>query len=291
MTNPEQASNKNSSLTITIIAIVAILAIVVWFMLSKQSEPVTEKVVTVPIAQPQPKIEVPVPVIEEVIPEVVNEPEIVTPEVVEEVKNPLPSLDESDLWLQDKLAAMTWRKELLKLIIDEDMIRRFVVFTDNFVQGQLAYEHSPVVQPQTSFSVKDEDSKPIVQEWQWDEKSTRRFSLYVDLLRSFDSESLVTWYMELKPLIDQAYTELGYDDEDFTSTLQEAITKVLDMEIPKQPLELVRPSVMYKFKDPEIERLDDADKLLLRLGKENLLVIKSVLLEISEKLARKNADR
>ena len=36
----------------------------------------------------------------------------------------------------------------------------------------------------------------------------------------------------------------------------------------------------------EVEALDDADKLLLRLGKENLLVIKSVLLEINERLAR-----
>ena len=43
---------------------------------------------------------------------------------------------------------------------------------------------------------------------------------------------------------------------------------------------------MYKYKDESLESLDDAEKLLLRLGKENLLVIKSVLLEINEKLAR-----
>jgi hypothetical protein len=43
---------------------------------------------------------------------------------------------------------------------------------------------------------------------------------------------------------------------------------------------------MFRYKDAEVEALDDADKLLLRLGKENLLVIKSVLLEINERLAR-----
>ena len=43
---------------------------------------------------------------------------------------------------------------------------------------------------------------------------------------------------------------------------------------------------MYKYKDESLESLDDAEKLLLRLGKENLLVIKSVLLEINEKLAK-----
>jgi hypothetical protein len=101
-----------------------------------------------------------------------------------------------------------------------------------------------------------------------------------------DSEMLVQWYVELKPLIDQAYQELGYPDDEFGDVLQDAITKVLDMEIPKTLPELNRPSVMYKYKDESLESLDDAEKLLLRLGKENLLVIKSVMLEINEKFAR-----
>ena len=120
----------------------------------------------------------------------------------------------------------------------------------------------------------------------WDETSSRRFSLYVDLLRSVDSDTLVSWYYELKPLVDEAYRELGYPNEDFTDILQESMTNVLDMDIPKERLELTRSSVMYQYKNEEIEKLDDAEKLMLRLGKENLLVIKSVLLEISEKLAR-----
>jgi hypothetical protein len=49
---------------------------------------------------------------------------------------------------------------------------------------------------------------------------------------------------------------------------------------------LTRTSVMYKYQDSQLESLDDSDKLLLRIGKENLLIIKSVLLEINEKLAR-----
>ncbi|WDE10340.1 DUF3014 domain-containing protein [Thalassomonas haliotis] len=242
----------------------------------------------------------PAPVIAE--PEVIEEVEIIPePEIAETVQietpehevelvevEPLPTLDESDLWLQEKLPTMTWRKELLKLVIDDDMIRRFVVFTDNFAQGVLAYEHSPFVRPATSFSAKETKTfdKEHQQVWQWDENSVRRFSLYVDLLRSMESERLVDWYMELKPLINEAYRELGYPDDDFTHTLQDAITRVLDMEIPKEAMEVIRPSVMYRYKDPEIEAMDDADKLLLRLGKENLLVIKSVLLELNEKLAR-----
>ena len=111
------------------------------------------------IAEPEP-IE---PIVEEVIPETVVEVE----EPVE-VKPLLPSLDESDNWLKEKLPTITWRKELLKLVIDDDMIRRFVVFTDNFSQGMLAYEHSPLIKPSSSFTVKEinQDGEVVMK---WDE--------------------------------------------------------------------------------------------------------------------------
>jgi hypothetical protein len=67
------------------------------------------------------------------------------PEVITEVISLLPALDDSDSWLKLKLPDLTWRTELLKLVIDEDMIRLFVVFTDNFSQGSIAYDHSPLL--------------------------------------------------------------------------------------------------------------------------------------------------
>jgi len=278
-------TGKQTSWGIIAVIIAIVLAALVWLYVTS-----TEKEIIVEVAPP--------PIVKaEVKPE--PEPEIIEPEIivpavepepiVEVIPEPvLPNLDESDAWIQEKLPTFTWRKELLKLVINKDMIRRFVVFTDNFAQGNLAYEHSPLIKPNTKF-LANEIKKGATSDWKWDESATRRFTLYVDLLRSFDSETLVQWYFEMKPLIDQAYAELGYPDDNFTDVLHDAITKVLDMEIPKESLDLVRPSVMFRYKDAEIEALDDADKLLLRLGKENLLVIKSVLLEINERLARQRS--
>ena len=292
--------NKVSWSLIAFIILVTIAIGIAWQFTGDKTEPVV--------------IDEPVLIVEEIpeIVEVIAEPIIETPEVVtvveeviEPVENTLPLLDESDDWLKIKLPEITWRKELLKLIIDEDMIRRFVVFTDNFAQGIIAYEHSPFILPNAKFSPDIESvslqEKPLQTNsldssvkgtsqvkqnvWQWNENSSRRFSSYVDLLRSMDSESLVQWYSEIKPLIDEAYSELGYED-DFTNTLQDAITRVLDMELPKSSMTLIRPSVMYQFADPELEALPDTDKLLLRLGRDNLLVMKSVLLELHEKLAQ-----
>jgi hypothetical protein len=267
-----------------IIAVIIVIVIAVSAGLYFSNSPAEKPVEIIePVLEPIPEPEI----IPE--PEVIIEPEEVSlPVETEPEPEPvaiLPTLDESDAWIQEKLPSFTWRKELLKLVINQDMIRRFVVFTDNFSQGNLAYEHSPLIKPNTKFSA-NEIKNGASSDWQWDESGTRRFTLYVDLLRSFDSETLVQYYFEMKPLIDQAYTELGYPDDDFTDILHDAITRVLDMEFPHEPLDLVRPSVMFRYKDADIESLDDSDKLLLRLGKENLLVIKSVLLEINERLAR-----
>jgi hypothetical protein len=290
----DQASQNKAPWPLIAFIIAVIIAIgVAWQFTGDKSEPVAINQ-PVLIVEEVPKIveKLPAPIVE--TPEVVVEEEIIEP-----VNDPLPLLDNSDDWLKLKLPEITWRKELLKLIIDDDMIRRFVVFTDNFAQGIIAYEHSPFILPNAKFTPKMDSvsfqkieqtasgsSIPVKQNvWQWNESSSRRFSLYVDLLRSMDSESLVQWYSELKPLINEAYSELGYED-DFTNTLQDAITRILDMELPKSSMALIQPSVMYRFADAELEALPDTDKLLLRLGKENLLVMKSVLLELHEKLAK-----
>ena len=280
-------TQKKAPWGVIAIIVIAIIAVVIWQLVDGKSEPVPDlieivEVVEEPIIE-QEVVELP-PVVEEL--EII-EPVEVEPEVIETIK-PLPTLNDSDSWVQEKLPMLTWRKELLKLVINDDMIRRFVVFTDNFAQGLVAYEHSPLVQPVASFSVaeKQQGANDTQEQWAWNEKSTRRFSLYVDLLRSIDTETLVQWYVESKPLIDEAYQELGYPDDEFTETLQDAITRVLDMDIPKQEIVLTRPSVMYQYADEDLEKLDDTDKLLLRLGRENLLVIKSILLEVNEKLSR-----
>lgn len=281
----QHAEEKQTPWAIIAIIIAAIIAFVIYYYVISADKIDTIESNSTAVIKP---IKEPVKVAE-IQPEII-EPEISSDTTEEDIVDiepeiTLPVLDESDAWFTTKLPTLTWRKELLKLVVTDDMIRRFVVFTDNFSQGTLAYEHTPLITPNTKFTALEQETAQGTQ-LQWDESSTRRFSMYVDLLRSMDSEMLVQWYGELKPLIDQAYAELGYPEQDFTEKLQNAITKVLDMEVPKAQPELERPSVMYKYKDESLESLDDAEKLLLRLGKENLLVIKSVMLEINEKLAR-----
>jgi hypothetical protein len=297
----EQGKNEKNSGPMIIFIVTFILVVIALWQFSggkteKRPMDSSELLKDKPVKNIPEPIQVPAESTKEIeLAPVIPVPEVVKPSVEELVIEPvvtLPVLDDSDSLVQAKLPELTWRNELLSLLITEDIIRRFVVFTDNFSQGLLAYEHSPFSQPKVKFSVDEETVAAESDEgvWQWNKQNSKRFDLYVDLLRSVDSTTLVNMYFEVKPLIDEAYSELGYE-EDFTYTLQDAVTRVLDMELPKSSMALTRTSVMYKYEDPQLEALADSDKLLLRIGKENLLIVKSVLLEINEKLTQKLEEK
>ncbi len=217
----------------------------------------------------------------QIIDESVSVPDVVSNVTEEPTEDNVIELDESDSWVQEKLTEIIWRKELLELFINEDMVRRFVVFVDNFAQGNVSYNNSPVVKPLGKFTVKNIDNSEYI-----DSSNYQRFSRYIELLQAVDVDLLIEKYVEFEPLLKSAYSELGYPDDDFKDKLLEAINKVLDVELPKSKPALIQPSVMYKYEDEELESLDDAEKLMLRIGKENLLVIKSILLEVNEKLVQ-----
>ena len=294
----QEDSNQSSWVLIAVILVIVIGIFIFWkFGLSNDS-PIEDDANKTPVAT-LPIEDVIAPIQEEVLTEqpmveTVLEPDDsnieIDPDIIEEVVQIEPTLDktltlnESDSWVKETLTSIIWRKELLDLVVNDDVIRRFVVFVDNFAQGNISYNNSPLVKPLSSFSVVEEPNNnghTFI-----NESSFERFSRYVELLRAVDTDILVAKYLESEPLIAKAYSELGYSENDFTIKLEKAITKILDVEYPKEKLEITRPSVMYKYKDQSIESLDNAEKLMIRLGKENLLVIKSVLLEINEKLQK-----
>jgi hypothetical protein len=61
---------------------------------------------------------------------------------------------------------------------------------------------------------------------------------------------------------------------------------VLETPIIFYQLELTLPSVMYQYADEHLESLPDTQKLLLRMGPDNLQMIKFKLRQIQNELQR-----
>ncbi|MCF6440448.1 DUF3014 domain-containing protein [Pseudoalteromonas luteoviolacea] len=190
----------------------------------------------------------------------VTEPESRPAEPVEPV---LPSLDDSDTSVRDSVASYL-SKQAMELLVTEDMVRRSVVFIDNLAQGKVAKKHYPVSKPADNFMVIEDDL--IIT----DPNSFERYTPYVNMLNSMSTAQLVRLYEQYKPLISEAYEEIGYNGNEFDYTLQEALGELLETPIPESNLPLIQESVTYKYAYAEWEQLSDAQKLFLRMGPENM---------------------
>ncbi len=266
-----------SKLTLVIVFIV-ISAAFVYLLLDNDKVPVSPEVVEA-IVESTP------------VPEVIEESIVgsAKPDVVADIaaKVILPELDQSDVFILDKFSLISWRKELKYLILTDDLVRRIVVFTDNFSRGELAYSHLPLKPLQGKFQVDIVDGATtdnIIAST----ANELRYLQYIELLQSFESQTLVAEFISAKPLFEQAYAELGYGDKSFEQCLQQAINRILNIPVPNTAAQLIRPNVIYKYKQQSIEKLSPADKFLMRLGKENLLQLKAVALELDNQLKQQS---
>ncbi|MBB1346702.1 DUF3014 domain-containing protein [Pseudoalteromonas sp. SG45-2] len=226
-------------------------------------KPENDPVVDAPSVMPEKPAELEVPV------QSPSEPE---PEV-----EPLPTLNESDAVVVAKMDEYL-SDSVMSLMVTDDVIRRGVVFVDNLAKGKVAKKHTPVVQPEEKFSVNEGDILTI------NPNSYERYTPYVKIFTSMSAAQAVRMYEEYKPLINNAYSEIGYGDDEFNQTLTDAIDLLLDTPEPEGDLPLLRDSVTYQYAFSEWEQLPAAQKQLLRMGPENMKKVKAALRDIKAQL-------
>ena len=97
-----------------------------------------------------------------------------------------------------------------------------------------------------------------------------------------DLSTLAELYRRYYPLFQDAYVNLGYPDGYFNDRLVEVIDHLLETPEISDPVQLVRPHVLYQYRDPQLEALSSGQKLLLRMGQEHASRIKTRLREFRE---------
>lgn len=203
---------------------------------------------------------------------------VAEPEVVVE---PVPVLAESDAFVQQKALAMINNNVLSSSLVQQDLVRQFVVFVDNLAQGELTRKVSPLKGPEKLFSVSEITNKVYL-----NPEGFHRYDAYVDSIAKMDEQSLITTYKQLTPLLEEAFTELGYSNAKFNDRMLQAIKMLLAAPIIEDPIELNSISVNYQFVDPNLEALPSAQKLLIRMGPENTRKLKVALRKIENQLSQ-----
>ncbi len=286
MSENHQEGNKRPSNSQLLFAAVVVLALIIVavFVLAQKDTPSTEnQKVKQDIVVPE-QTETPlVNTARETPPEQVVEPEValppqreqIEPEQVEPVEPEvtLPPLSQSDTEIKEAVSNYL-SNQAVKLLADDDVIRRTVVYVDNLAKGKVAENHAPVVKPQDGFSVIDDDI--IIT----DPNSYERYTPYVAMFDTMSTAQVVRLYDQYKPLFEEAYEEIGYEGDAFNGTLTDAIDELLATPIPDTALPLVKDSVTYKYAYAEWEQLSSAQKQFLRMGPENMKKVKKRLEEI-----------
>ncbi|WP_440053484.1 DUF3014 domain-containing protein [Pseudoalteromonas sp. T1lg65] len=207
-----------------------------------------------------------------------EQPEPVTNDVDTAAMLELPKLNESDMAIKSSISEYL-SEQAMNLLVGDDMIRRTVVYVDNLAQGKVADKHAPLVKPQDDFTAIDNDIVVA------DPNSYERYTPYVSMLNTMSTAQLVRLYEKYQPLFEEAYEEIGYDGNAFNNTLTDAIDELLATPIPDTALPLVKDSVTYKYAYSEWEQLSPAQKQFLRMGPENMKLVKKRLQEIKQTLS------
>tara|TARA_R110001583_G_scaffold28634_1_gene101273 strand:+ start:467 stop:1396 length:930 start_codon:yes stop_codon:yes gene_type:complete len=195
----------------------------------------------------------------------------------------LPSIDESDPIVLTAIQKFSEEPLIANHLLKIDLLRSTIVFIDNFSRGDFIASFSPLIAPKERFQIKKSGDKMYVSVLNY-----HRYDIYTQYIDTIDSKKLVQTYRSLKPLIDQSYAEISLPGADFDDVLNDAIDMALSVPVINGPITLKSPSVMYLFSNPELEKLNDAQKLLLRLGGKNLEKLQNKLKVIAVDLNKSN---
>jgi DUF3014 family protein len=200
---------------------------------------------------------------------------------------PLPGVDASDPRTRELVGLLSPEPELQKWAATEGLVRRFTAAVSNIAEGESPRAVLPFMAPQGAFQTVERNGKSFIAP-----ESFTRYDSVARVLGSLDTQATVNTYKALKPIIDQAFGEIGRPGQHFDETLSRAIQRLLDTPVPQGDLEVVdTPGVNYAYAAPELEQLSAAQKHLLRMGPANARALQAKLRELQGALGLPPAAR
>jgi hypothetical protein len=261
MNRPRNPSGSNPILVIgTLIAV----AIVVGVIYQSQSTPSEDlEMIAIPEQEVVPVIQAPV-VPEAVIPSA-PEPEA-EPQVEPQISKPpqLPGIDNSDDFIRDRLLLINSKPEFSTWVKTDDLVRRTASYFDGLSNGVILSKILPLTPPEGKFATHKSDGSIWLNAGNYE-----RYDRTINAIANTDMASIAKMFHFSRPLLETAFSEMGYNPRQMDGIVLQAIDMILATPIIIEPIKLTRESVIYKFADPALEALPPIQKQLLRTGPEN----------------------
>jgi hypothetical protein len=207
-----------------------------------------------------------------------QEPSIAAPDLeTEEIIEPLDvDLNMSDALVRKLAEELSQHPMFSRWLVTNHLIRRFVAAVDLIALGDSPRRPMDFIEIDEPFIAREEEGQVFI-----DPNSYQRYDRIAGVISSLDAQGCVKLYKQLRLPIRQAYREMGYPDENFDSTLEKAISNILETPVVENRIYIEKDVTTYLMMNPDLENLNSAQKHLLRMGPDNMRVIQSKLREIA----------
>ncbi|MCJ7557233.1 MAG: DUF3014 domain-containing protein [Gammaproteobacteria bacterium] len=264
--------SKNLSKTVVLILLAAILAGALWIF-RNDIRPLADKAVVAPaelaVVEPEPVNQETLAQSGPIHPVEPSGPA----EPLQDELPVLPGLDESDSEILQALIR-TFGPDVERVLVSQSLIDKFVATVDNLPDRYLAEKIRPVAAHPEAFAV---DPAADEEYFYLSPTNYKRYDPAVNLVTAVDLNKVAAMYRRYYPLFQESYVRLGYPKGYFNDRVVEVIDHLLETPEVEEPVLLVRPHVLYRFADPELEALSSGQKILIRMGAEHESKIKQVL--------------
>jgi hypothetical protein len=175
----------------------------------------------------------------------------------------LPPLEESDSFIRDLVGTLSNHPTLARLVATPSLVRSFTVGLVQIADGRTPVDWLQVLRPGTRLQIDGAEAGAVTAD------SHARWNQAVGAMLSVDPAEAAQLYVNVKPLIDQAYVDLGRPDGDVDQTILRAVRTLRETPAPSSPPRLLRRPGYYEFEDPALRALRPVQKQLLLLGPEH----------------------
>lgn len=174
----------------------------------------------------------------------------------------LPPLDASDALVRQFVATLSRHPQLARFLATDGLIRATVLTAEQIGDGKTPDVPLKVLKPPTRLAILGPDSGRI------DPAAYVRWESNVGALTGIPSRDAVQLYVNLKPLFDAAYSDLGHPGGNFDDSITRAMRMLLSTPEPTEEPVLLRRAGFFEHADDALRALKPVQKQFLLLGPE-----------------------
>ena len=176
---------------------------------------------------------------------------------------PLPPLSASDTLLSDLVSAISRHPAIARWLATPGLIRAGVLAVVQIGDGRTPAVPLKALQPDSRVEIAGSGDGAL------DVASYRRWEAAVRGLLSIEPAAAAQIYVNIKPLLDEAYQELGYPAGNFDDAVARAIRVLGDTTLAPEPPRLLRRPNYVEYEDATLRSMVPVQKQFHLIGPDN----------------------